>query len=287
MIITRLIGGLGNQLYQYSLGRHLSLKNNCDLLIDAFGFNNMNQSRKLELSNFAIDLKHCERNQLPYRKRDLSKKSYLNPIKDFCFSKFKVIDEKKFEFDPSILEQKGHIYLDGYWQTEKYFKPISNKLRADLKFRTNLTGKNTEISALIKNSNSISVHIRRGDYVTNEKNKNFYEQQPLSYFEKAIDIIASLESEPYYFIFSDDPKWAKDNIKTPYRKLFVEGNTTCDDLHLMTLCKHNIIANSTYSWWGAYLGDHGGKRVICPKRWFTSIAEKDTKDLIPEKWIQL
>ena len=135
----------------------------------------------------------------------------------------------------------------------------------------------------------MSIHVRRGDYVSDAITQEIHGLSPLEYYAAAIQHIAHVAVQPHFFVFSDDPSWVRQNLHIDYPTTYVEHNTAdrnYEDLRLMSLCRHHIIANSTFSWWGAWLGSNRAKMVIAPKRWFNT-PDKDTRDLIPRSWIQL
>jgi hypothetical protein len=146
-----------------------------------------------------------------------------------------------------------------------------------------------EIINEIMDTNSVSLHVRRGDYLINPRAKQLLVVCDAEYYLKSVEIMSSKVERPHFYIFSDDIKWAKENIIMPFKTTFVGENgprKSYEDLRLMSLCKHNIIANSSFSWWGAWLNENPNKIVIAPKQWFRS-SEKDTKDLIPESWLKI
>jgi hypothetical protein len=256
MIIVKLQGGLGNQLFQYTFGRAMSLKKRTDL--------------KLDISNYKDD---------PLRAYKLK---YFNIEED--------IASRAQVFLAKITTRLGLAtsYLEGYWQGEKYFEDIKDIIKKDFTLKNPPSEATGIFIDQIKNTNAVSLHVRRGDYVTNEKLKNILQALPLSYYNDAIDLMSKKTEQPHFFIFSDDIAWVKENLEIKYPVTYVSGESMPDyeELILMSLCKHNIIANSSFSCWGAWLNKNLDKIVIAPKNWFPDQA-KDTKDLIPASWIQL
>lgn len=266
MIVTKLSGGLGNQIFQYALGRSLSIKNNADLVLDISHYST-DTKRKYALSVFNIE---AQTSSVEYSKT-------LNTIK-----------ESRFSFDPGILDTKDNTVLDGYWQTEKYFSDIRETILKDIQLKNDLGQESSEILNDINNSNSVSLHVRRGDYVTEAKTNAFHGTCSESYYSEALSK-ASKSGEIKIFVFSDDIKWCKENLKFPHPTVYVnEGSTIPDyeELILMSKCKHNIIANSSFSWWGAWLNTNTNKIVIAPSKWFNN-TKVDTSDVIPETWIKI
>ncbi len=266
MIVTKLSGGLGNQIFQYAIGRKLSIQNDTDLVLD--------------ISHYADDTK---------RKYAL----YVFNIKAQTIDKmsghiFLDYNEKQFSFDPEVLKIEGDTWINGYWQTEKYFMDIREIILDDLRLKKELSLESKKILEEISNSNSISLHVRRGDYVTEAKTNAFHGTCSESYYVEAVSKV-SKSGVIKIFVFSDDIKWCKENLKFPHSTVYVNERSTIPDyeeLILMSKCKHNIIANSSFSWWGAWLNTNNDKMVIAPKKWFSN-SSIDTRDVIPETWIKI
>jgi hypothetical protein len=193
-----------------------------------------------------------------------------------------------YDFDPHILELSNNIHLDGYWQSEKYFIDIANTIRHDFTLKKEMTAKSRELSEKIKNTNSVSIHIRRGDYLSS-KFSSIYPVLTMDYYRQALDAIKNKIKDPYIFIFTDDIHWVKDNLYITGPKEFVSGQEEInvnEELILMSQCRHNIIANSSFSWWGAWLNSNTDKIVIAPQNWL-SVKNYNINDLVPEKWIKI
>lgn len=296
MIIVKLMGGLGNQMFQYALGRHLSLKHGVELRLDISHFKyELDQdkfsARDLELSNFntnfglvnATELKRHEKGKFS-KILDLI---YLNlPLK---FNHL-YIREPFFTFYKKTLDAPNDTYLDGYWQSENYFSDIRNVLLNDFTLVSKKSNETKQLEEKIRSETSVSIHIRRGDYLSIKENQNLYAACDVSYYVDAIRRISEANAEVVFYVFSDEPDWFKKNVNTVGCKFhFVThniGKNSYQDLHLMSLCKHNIIANSSFSWWGAWLNQHENKMVIAPQIWFVKNT-KDSRDLIPKSWTQL
>lgn len=284
MIIVKLHGGLGNQMFQYAVGRALSLKNNDFLKMDLFWFGNVGDDieRPFKLNVFNVDIVEAS---------DVEVKNIV-PNKIFkklgLYNHKKYIKEKHFHFDPEIIKLRGNVYLDGYWQSEKYFKDVKNVIRKDFELKNSLSDKAQASVDLIRRSidNPISLHIRRGDYTQNPKTKAYHGLCSLDYYRKAIEYIKNKIGNIKLFVFSDDIKWAKEQ-ELFNGAIFVSAPEIKDyeEMYLMSLCEHNIIANSSFSWWGAWLNKNQNKIVVAPKKWFN--VPKDTSDLIPGDWIRI
>jgi len=286
MIIVKLIGGLGNQMFQYALGRQLAEKHHGELLLDISAFENHYKLHRYSLNHFNIDEKIVSQADL-----DKFKPSGLNKITDKLFGKtdkYQTIKELHFHFDPKILDLPDDIYLDGYWQSERYFKSIETIIRKNFTLKQGNTELDQNSLGSIGGTESVSLHIRRADYVTNQKTLNVHGVCSPEYYYSAIEQIQAGRQNLRLFVFSDDIKWAKTNLKFDLPATYIDHGPekNYEDLILMSRCKHNIIANSSFSWWAAWLNQNPDKIVIAPKNWFLD-ETRNTKDLLPEKWIKL
>lgn len=290
MIITNLIGGLGNQLFQYAAGKALALRHGTEIKMDISGFityklhNYSLQHFNLE-QDFATPeevIKLTSVNRLHY---NLNKKYFKNVFR------LNTIVEKKNVFNEKVLGAPKNTYLYGYWQSEKYFSDVADVIRKEVTVIHELAGKNLEIASQMKNSNAISLHIRRGDYVTDNYTNKIHGTCSNEYYTKAIAYLTSKVADPVFFIFSDDPDWVAKNFAISAPKIFVTHNnaaTNYEDLRLMSLCRHNIIANSSFSWWGAWLNSNPDKIVIAPKIWYAdTVRNQTTEHLVPSNWLRL
>lgn len=288
MIITKLIGGLGNQLFQYAIARNLAMKHNTELKIDISAFKEYTL-RGYSLSPFNIieniasdeEITSLKTRNPVFFERLVSKvfKRPLNPPPTYVY-------EKHFHYDPEIMTLPDNSYLEGYWQSEKYFSDIAETIRNEFTIKIQPTGLNKELTERIKSCVSVSIHIRRGDYVKNPYTSRIHGICDIEYFLRGMNYLGNQICSPHYFIFSDDPDWVINNFNIPYQSTYVTHNhaqNDFEDLRLMSQCQHHIIANSTFSWWGAWLCRNLHKIVIAPQRWFND-ADKDMKDLIPASW---
>lgn len=275
MITVRLQGGMGNQMFQYALGRALAIKNNDKLKLDINSYNPSKLSkREYQLNNFNIQAEVIPRDKNFY----LSRLIY----KIFKLFKSKGV-EKNYNFDKEVLKLKGDIILDGFWQSYKYFDVYKEIIKKDFTLN-NPSKKFTQLSEEIANKNSVCLHIRRGDYIGN----NFHPIVDIEYYKKGLETIAQKSKIDCIYVFDrDDIEWCKNNLKFDYPTVYVENDIqVAESLILMSKCKNFVLANSSYSWWGAWLAENPDKIVITPKAWF---ADKsiDTSDLIPPEWIRI
>ncbi len=290
MIVVKLYGGLGNQMFQYAFGRYLSHKNKTKLVLDINSFD-MQKLRKYELNIFNFKtffLTNTQRNTffLPPHASFLNKAIYR--LSKFFYNNIVVI-EPRFSFSYDLLNISPRAYLEGYFQSEKYFIEIKEIIKKDFTFHSPLNIDNKNMLNIIKNTNSVSLHIRRGDYVLNPNTNRIHGICDIDYYFKSTEYMCSNTENPIFFIFSDDMNWVKQNIKIKAEHYYVDFNNSqndFEDMRLMSFCKHNIIANSSFSWWGAWLNDNRNKIVIAPKKWFND-SSKDTTDLIPSSWIRI
>ncbi|MCO5232154.1 MAG: alpha-1,2-fucosyltransferase [Chitinophagales bacterium] len=294
MIKVLLRGGLGNQMFQYAFGRALAIQNQTSLILDTsylnskMPFKKWTTPMKYELGVFRIDAQ-LEHNFFqspflyPLAKVESLFKGFLNR------RKYDVVEELDLKFCPQYLTERGNLYVIGHFMSEKYFSAYSPIIRKELSFLHELNGFNKELSCQIAETYSVSVHIRRGDYLSIKKNKEKFYFLDLDYYHKAIHYMSEKLQTPTFFIFSDDIEWVKDNLKIDFPCIYVEnnhGNNAYLDMQLMSLCKNQIIANSSFSWWAAWLNNQNNKIVIRPDRWLKGM-EVNSMSLFPEEWILL
>lgn len=290
MIIIKIIGGLGNQMFQYAAGRRLAIKHDTTLKLDISGYSVGEgiTPRDYELKVFNIQENFATAPEIQrFRKFDKSILKRISPALSEALRSKRYIKEKHYHFDPKILDLPDDVYMDGYWQSEKYFKNVENKIREEFSFKVKPQAQNQKLLKQIEKSSSVSLHIRRGDYVKNPAVKKILENLGLDYYQETVSMIAKKIANPHFFVFSDDIGWVKKHLNLKYPTVFIghnKGPKSFEDLRLMSQCKHNIMANSSFSWWGAWLNEYPKKIVIAPKRWFAD--KRNTSDLIPDNWIK-
>lgn len=295
MIITRLNGGLGNQMFQYAIGKSLSLKHKSNLYLDVFVYKSYLSDRTYELSKaFQGDFRTVVKEDI----KELFGPLYINGLDKLTsrqpflrFSK-KYIKEPSFNFWPGVKDVPADCYLSGYWQSEEYFKGISDQIRKDFIFKPFDSKQNLRMEEKIKCSeNSISIHVRRADYISNSKAFLTHGLCPISYYKLAINYFLKTKRNVNFFVFSDDIEWAMSNITIRGAEnsfTYISHNKGVDsfnDMALMSLCSFNIIANSTFSWWAAWLNKNKSKKVLCPSKWFAD--GRETTSLIPRSWVSI
>ena len=293
MIIVRLIGGLGNQLFQYAAARRLSILHRTTLKLDITPFEYYKLHR-YSLSPFRIQEVFATPEEIAEvkgtSKKRLAKRAFRWSQKLKPYYRRSIFSELHFgAFDPNIMKTPKHVYLDGYWQSEKYFVDIQDVIRRGFTVKYEQDGQSREIAEQIASTQSVSIHIRRGDYVSNPQTSRVHSVCSLDYYKQCVSLIAEKITHPHIFVFSDDPRWVTDNLRFDYPTTFVTHNDATknyEDLRLMSMCKHNIIANSSFSWWGAWLNANPNKIVLAPRRWFND-PSRDTRDLLPDGWIKV
>ena len=281
MIITKIKGGLGNQLFQYAAGRAVALHHKVPLKLDTTIFETYKLHNGYRLDQFAIQAEIAADNEIinlkgrnnvlfsALRKAGLVKrKSYFK--------------EKRSSYFDSSVFKNNFVYLDGYWQNELYFSDIRELLLQELSPNNSMNDLGFAYLDSIKKSNSVSLHVRRGDYV-NLKNINVLD---VDYYMKAAEYIRKNVEKPTFYIFSDDLEWCKSSLTFLGDCIYVERTQTeIDDLNLMSFCQHNIIANSSFSWWGAWLNQNPNKTVIAPKDWL--LNDPGSSNVILSDWVKL
>ncbi len=294
MIIVKLKGGLGNQMFQYAAARRLAAHNNTKLFIDKQWFEenkyNVTAPRVYELDCFGFPQKF----KIPSQYALISDRSKSLKTKVYNFTKGKLKPriqrylENEVTFLPEVLKLPDNTLLEGFWLSEKYFKDIRQTILKEFEFKYPPAGQNRKLLAEIrKNDEAVSIHVRRGDYVSDKSTNDKHGIVGLDYYKSAVKQLRSTLKKPHFFVFSDEPEWCKQNLKLGSDTTFVAHNSAgSEDLRLMKNCRHHIIANSTFSWWGAWLNPNDVKIVIAPKYWFTD-STMDFKDVVPKEWQKL
>ncbi|MBP9819217.1 alpha-1,2-fucosyltransferase [Candidatus Woesebacteria bacterium] len=307
MIITRLTGGLGNQMFQYALGRVLSIKHAVSLGLDTSllgkksTFNN-DTVREFGLGDFAIQADIVPVAKIPFVYR------INNPlfarIYDLTIGRWQSKNgvEKKHGFDPSMLRLGSNVFLSGFWQSYAYFSGPENDyekyIRADFRLREEVPETIQKIAEAARVKNTLCVHVRRTDYVgtVHDVVAADYYHAALSRIEQELPPGQKIET---IYIFSDDIDWCRQHVSFAYDTVYVDQHKDVYDMYIMSQCKHFIIANSTFSWWAAWLAEYPGKIVIAPKYWFAHTKSSDlstkssvdiptdTPTLTPPTWIRM
>ncbi len=305
MITLKLKGGLGNQLFQYACGRALALRNGQKLALDVTGYTyqkpgSVETPRSFSLSPFAINVDEII--QTPHS-GDHTHPSPSGEISLWTRIIRKITGNYHIGWDPSFFKKINaeakagkDIYLDGFWWSENYFSDASNAIREDLKLKSPLSPRAQEMSRIIEQSESIpvSIHIRRGDYVLDPRTNAYHGVCSKEYYDRALaHLVSQTGPRIQIFIFSDDIAWVKENMPFDYPTQYVsrpladtEAFADYEELTLMSRCSHHIIANSSFSWWGAWLNPSSDKIVIAPSRW-TQKKVRDSREMLPSSWIRI
>jgi len=278
MIISNLNGGLGNQMFQYALGFKMSKVLNTELKLDITTLST-DSLRQFALKPFGISNQVLDKQpeEMPLVTR------FLKGVpKDW-----KVVrEQKEFQFDEQILQSKGNIKLYGYWQSPNYF----NDIRPMLLNVFSVEQPSEEFKAKQKqltDCNSVSIHVRRGDYVNVESTNKIHGTCNMDYYQRAMQLVREKAGDNVqFFVFSDDIEWCRNEFKQYENTTVMESISDCEDMLLMSSCKHNIIANSSYSWWGAWLNKNENKIVIAPKKWMNDTS-KNTDEIVPDGWYRI
>lgn len=292
VIITHIIGGLGNQMFQYAVGRALSLERGTPLRLDTQDFKGYRLHNGFELETvFKLDAKLASssdvRQVLGFRafgaiRRGLFRRQLA------VFRGPNLLVDNLYGHRPKISQAPDACYLMGNWQSEKYFRHIEDTIRGDFSFKTPLVGQNAEVAAQIKTCTAVSLHVRRGDIAANPAALAVHGLCSLDYYQRAVRFITDRVAQPEFFVFSDDLSWVRENLQLGYPCHYIghnKGSDSYNDMRLMSLCRHHIIANSSFSWWGAWLNPRQDNIVVAPERWFA--AECDSTGIVPESWVRM
>jgi hypothetical protein len=279
-------------MFQYAAARALSLRSNNSFKLDISGIEHQGVPQRCELNrifkcHFEVASRSDIRKVLGWQSfplvRRIMSRAITNSLRHDRF-----VVEPHFQFWPELSKAPRNCYLVGYWQSEKYFQDAESVIRNDFMFRNPLSNRNAELAEHIGKVNGVSLHVRRGDYASNPKITAMHGLCTLDYYRAAIQYVSERVAQPHFYVFSDDMAWAKANLKVEFPCQYVEhnkGTESYNDMRLMSQCRHHIIANSSFSWWGAWLNPSTTKVVIAPKNWFAK--QTDVSDLYPAGWVTL
>jgi len=283
-VVVGLSGGLGNQMFQFATGRSLAVRLKVPLIFDLSWFAGQ-VDRRFALYPFRIEAECCSQNL------------WLWPSGRAIASRFArrwlprimgvpVWREPHFHYAYGFDALKEAVFLEGYWQSERYFREIRSLLKEEFSLREPMPPASIKLIEEINACDAICVHVRRGDYLNNPVAAKLHGTCSVNYYRTGIRELCQGLASPHCFVFSDDPTWVRESMEIDCPMTVVDMNGPNDahlDLMLMSACDHFLIANSSLSWWGAWLGSHTEKKVIAPERWFLT-PDKDTRDLLPESW---
>ena len=302
MIIVKLQGGLGNQMFQYAFGRALAYNYKTDLVLDTNWFSGNTAKlgyakREYQLDQFNNSALDIDQNELfhigqkiNFLKQFPSNRGFHTKTKWLFmkyFGKYTYISEKqKFIFDVNILpKRKKNTYVEGYWQNELYFSKIEEIIRKEFQLKDDLPDDEKAFIQQIEATNSICIHVRRGDYVVSPKVKAYLGVLPMDYYLSAVEYIKKKIINPVFYVFSDEPEWCSNNLQLPcdFHIASSDNRNLTHEMVLMSHCRHQIIANSSFSWWAAWLNTNNDKIVIAPRCW----RVEDARSPVPDRWIKM
>lgn len=295
MIYTRLISGLGNQLFQYAVGRQVSLLNKAPLKLDIGFFANQSlRSYKLDVYNINAELAtEAEVATLlaRYSSRSLTAKVTRRLESRLPKRHRRLFRENEWWiYEPELYQTTSPVYLDGYWQHYKYFENLNPSIREELTLKKPYPVEAQPIKQAIEgDKGAVAVHIRRGDYITDTNANAFMGVMPIAYYQQAMAYVEARVPNAHFYFFSDEPAWVQQHLLTGSNMSVVEVENGTDylDLDLMSKCAHNIIANSSFSWWGAFLNRNPNKLVVAPRQWVVPTETNQKIELIPPTWVKL
>lgn len=279
MIISQISDGLGNQLFQYATGYAVAQKHQVPFKLEKHWFTHESNSsvREYCLDHFNI---HAEDASYEEIDRYIFKDTNFHRIITPYFWRSRVF-EGASKFDPKFLKIRSHAYLLGHWQSWRYFHKYKHQLLTEFSIITPQDEKSKGYHDRILNTNSVGIHVRRGDYLTNSR----FNALGIDYYRSAVEYLSDRKQTLEWFIFSDDLSWTKENLSFIPNATYVEGLSAIEDFRLLNKCKHNVIANSTFSWWAGYLKDDENALVISPKQPFDSDSLYAPKDFLPPEFI--
>lgn len=284
-IISHLMGGLGNQMFQYAAGRRIQVESGGELSVffeDGYRL----AIRSYSLDAFQIFAKKASPKDLAAVGPERRLRRRIKLLLNMPIEKSVVREKQTFVYDPSLVDIKTDVYLIGSWQSYKYVDAIRAQLMFDFRLKEKSDTIQSAWSTVAKTTCPVSMHIRRGDYANKASGFSIL---PLDYYKSALEFLRSKLGAFEVFVFTDDPEWAKGNLQeliAPNPMTVVSNPELKDfeELTLMSMCRHHIIANSSFSWWAAWLNDDPAKIVTAPRRWNGLDERIPTNDLIPPNW---
>lgn len=285
--VVRIAGGLGNQLFQYCFARSLALRRNLKIFLDISYYSHGFRRYLLPEFNTIQQIVSPEKLKQLLKWRNIFYFRVINKLLPARQKKYYREQVGPMGIDEHVDRLTGIKYLEGYWQHKNYFQSVWGEIKRELQLKQ----KGATCIAWqkkIASHASVSIHIRRGDYVTNARIREQHGYCSQEYYDRAVCEMTQRVNQPVFFIFSDDVAWVQKNFIMHYPCEIVSSNdlTECEELFLMSACKHNIIANSTYSWWGAWMNEHDKKIVIAPQKWSNTPSAR-FENIVPETWIRV
>lgn len=292
MVVVRLSGGLGNQLFQYAVGRYLAFNANTELVLEDSFYHHRSPNttpRTFELDKFAVLARRTnagERRALrSYTGKIWKRLRRALPLP----GPLQYVYEPVGQFLPAVRTNKDQVFLDGYWQSAAYFTGIEDLLREELQPLLPMSSEDQQIASHMEQVEAVSLHVRRGDYVSNAAANHMHGVCGLDYYQAAVKFMVERLSNPVFFVFSDDLDWLKRNLQIEHPCVYVGHNSSAmavQDLRLMSRASHHIIANSSFSWWGAWLNPSPAKQVVRPRKWYAGLPRAGDQTC-PANWVAL
>jgi len=280
------MGGMGNQLFQFAAGRRLASRHGSELLLDLGWFRHEGKSvvtpRSFQLDGFEVAARLTELHPRVLAGWEGKRRSL------FSRRRLEVIRQRDSDatLEERVLNAPDDVLLLGYWQSEKYFVDVADVVRRELHFRDEPDERYAYVDDIARNPSAVAVHVRRGDYVAHPETSAVHGALGRDYYRRALGLVAARVDEPQFLAFSDDPEWVERELASEFRLTVVTGGDAHQELRLMSLCTHHVIANSSFSWWGAWLGEQSDSVVVAPELWFSD-PRVDTSSVIPERWVRV
>jgi hypothetical protein len=290
MIVVRLAGGLGNQMFQYAAGRGLAVARGTELKLDT-SFYSTQTLRSYTLDKLNVqqlmateeEVNRLTGGNLALPRRWLFRLwQQLAPVNRRSI----FVERDPLHFDRRVFDIAADVYLIGYWQNRWYFSDVAESLRTEFQLRSELSPCSCKVARMIENAVAVGVHVRRGDYVSNSETQRLHGVCSREYYDHCARAVMDLVPAAHFFVFSDDPEWTAANLQLPGPMTVVKHNGSgqdYEDLHLLSRCRHFILANSTFGWWAVWLATPVERLVYAPKRWFATDMF-DTIDFVPGEW---
>ncbi|MBA2688239.1 MAG: alpha-1,2-fucosyltransferase [Gemmatimonadaceae bacterium] len=289
-VYTLLMGGLGNQMFQYAVARAVAIRADGEVRLDTSLLDAMHPDltpRTFGLGGFEVSATIATRTQAENFTTRAGVRGLVRRVGDRIrpLHLRRVIYEQDPAFDPHLLRARPPVYLSGFWQSEKYFTDVAHTIRSDFRLRQALSPPAEQYLAEIRSCDSVSVHVRRGDYA-HTKALAVHGLLPSTYYGDAFNRLSQTGKDLTAFVFSDEIEWAKENIKLGAHTRFVDLGSGSEhaEIFLMAACNHHVISNSTFGWWGAWIGEREGTRIVAPRLWLADASKK--MDIIPERWMR-
>ena len=282
MIIVKIFGGLGNQMFQYAAGRALAIRHGTEVMLDLRAFRTY-RLHKYSLSKFCIEAKTAPDPSFALAHR--AKLEFVGRLPPGMLRSCYI--EHPFGNHAGWDRVAPDAYIKGYFQSEYFFKEAAVRLRDEFRPGATHGAQNDVAAALVADCESVALHVRRGDYVSNKATLDIHGACSIGYYQAAVELLRRRLDKPRFFVFSNDFTWAREHLRLGDNAVLVDWNASAPelDLHLMSRCRHHVIANSTFSWWGAWLGEHPNQLVVAPNPWFESPASDDS-GVLPSRWLR-